>query len=97
MTVISFALIFPAFATATIANGQFNRDAYAFYGLIGSVTIFVAIMVSALGTHRYIPNLRQPPPKRDMSLGKIFREIYDTVSSRSFFALFFASLLSFYC
>lgn len=95
MTVISFALIFPAFATAAISNGQFNRDAYAFYGLIGSVTIFVAIMVSALGTHRYIPNLREPPPKRNMTLSKIFREIFDTVSSRSFFALFFASLLAF--
>lgn len=95
MAVLSFALIFPAFVTAAIVNGQFNPDAYAFFGLVGSLTMFVAIMVSALGTHRYIPQLRKPPPKRNMTLGKIFREIYETVSSRSFFALFFASLLGF--
>ena len=95
ITVISFALIFPAFVTAAISNGQFNRDAYAFYGLMGSLVMFGAIMISALGTHHYIPHLRQPPPKRELTLKKIFKEIYQTVSSRSFFALFFASLLGF--
>ncbi len=95
MSVILFALIFPAFVTVTITNGQFNPDAYAFYGMVGSLLIFIAIMVSALGTHHYIPKLRQPPPKRDMTLKMIFSEIYQTVASPSFFALFFASLLGF--
>jgi len=95
MSVILFALIFPAFVTVAITNGQFNPDAYAFYGLVGSVLIFTAIMVSALGTHHYIPKLRQPPPKRDMTLKMIFKEIYQTVASPSFFALFSASLLGF--
>lgn len=95
MSVILFTLIFPAFVTAAIVNGQFNRDAYAFFGMVGSLIMFSAIMISALGTHSYIPRLRKPPPKRSMTLGQIFREIFETVSSRSFFALFFASLLGY--
>lgn len=95
MAVIAFALIFPAFVTAAITNGQFNPDAYAFYGMLGSSIIFVAIMVSALGTHRYIPQLRKAPPKRQMTLKMIFKEIYQTIAGRSFFALFIASLLAF--
>lgn len=95
MAVVLFALIFPAFVTVAITNGQFNPDAYAFFGLVGSLIMFGAIMISALGTHSYIPKLRQPPAKRDMTLKMIFKEIYQTVSSSSFFALFSASLLGY--
>ena len=95
MTVSSFLVIFPAFVTADYTNGQFNPDAYKTYGLIGAGAIFTAIMVSALGTHHYIPRLRQPPPKRSVSLGGIFREIYQTIASRSFYAVFSASLIAF--
>ena len=95
MTVSAFLIIFPAFVTSAIPNGQFNPEAYRVYGLIGAGAIFTAIMVSALGTRRYIPRLRQPPAKRKVSLGGIFKEIYQTLSSRSFYALFSASLLAF--
>ncbi|MEP3227162.1 MAG: MFS transporter [Parasphingorhabdus sp.] len=95
MAIAMFILIFPAFVTAAISNGQFNRDAYATYGFIASLIIFGAIMVSALGTHHLIPKLRQPPAKRKITSGLMFREIFETLSSRSFAALFFASLLGF--
>ena len=95
MSVVAFLVIFPAFVTATIANGQFNRDAYALYGLIGSCVIFTAIMISAIGTHSYIPRLREAPAKREMTLPQIFKDIYRTIASRSFFSLFAASLLAF--
>ena len=67
MSVIAFALIFPAFVTIAIINGQFNPDAYAFYGLFGSLVMFGAIMISALRTHHYIPRLPKAPPKRDIT------------------------------
>lgn len=95
MTVINFAVIFPLFATAVISNGQFNPEAYRTYGLIASLLMFVAIMVSALGTHSRIAHLQPPPPKRALTLGMIFREIFATLSSRSFLALFVAALLGF--
>lgn len=95
MTVIIFTFIFPAFVTVAITNGQFNPDAYSTYALIASLVIFTSMMVSALGTHHCIPRLRKPPEKRKMTMKMIFSEIYQTVASPSFFALFIASLLGF--
>ena len=88
MTVLSFMFLFPAFVTEAIPNGQFNRDAYELYGIIASVMIFLAIIVSSLGTHSHIVRLRLPPPKRTIGLRTIFREIFETLANRSFdFAL----------
>lgn len=95
MTVISFALIFPLFATQAIPNGQFNPDAYRFYAIIACSIIFLSILVSAGGTHRHIKDLPKAPPKRHLTLGVIFREIFETFRSRSFAALFVASLLGY--
>jgi Na+/melibiose symporter-like transporter len=92
MTVANFALIFPAFATPAIPNGQFNREAYALYGMIASALILVAILVSALGTHRHIKHLRAPPPQRTLGLKAIFREIFETIANRDFTALFMAAI-----
>jgi len=99
MTVSAFLIIFPAFVTGAIPNRQFNPGAYKTFGVIGAGVIFCAIMISALGTHRYIPRLRTPPPlddaRRKIGLGGVFREIFQTISSRSFYAVFSASLLAF--
>ncbi|MEO1490084.1 MAG: MFS transporter, partial [Pseudomonadota bacterium] len=95
ITVSAFLIIFPAFVTASFPNGQFNPEAYKAYGLAGSIVMFVAIMVSALATHPLIPTLREPPPKRSITLSGIFKEIYTTISSRSFYALFAGALLVF--
>lgn len=94
MSVAMFLFIFPAFATALITNGQFNRDAYATYGQLAGALIFLTIMVSALGTHSRIAHLKDPPPKRELTLGKIFREMFETLSDRSFIALFVATLFA---
>lgn len=92
MTVGSFLLLFPAFATTAIPNGQFNREAYQVYGLVASALIFTAIIVSSLGTHSRIIHLRPAPPPRKMSLKQIFLEIFHTLANRSFVALFLASM-----
>ncbi|MEE2893399.1 MAG: MFS transporter [Pseudomonadota bacterium] len=92
MSVAMFVLIFPAFATDLIADGRFNRDAYALYGVISSVLIFVSIAVSAVGTHGHIQHLKAPPPQRQLTLGRIFAEIVETLSNRSFIALFIAAI-----
>lgn len=92
MSVLMFVAIFPAMATAAIPNGQFNRDAYALYGLISAGLIFIAILVSALGTHRRIAHLAPPPARRRLTFGQIFREIFETLANRSFAALFVATI-----
>lgn len=93
MSVLMFMALFPAFATATIPNGQFNRDAYELYGMIASVLILLAIVISAVGTHSRIAHLPPPPPKRSITLRMVFREIFETLANRSFAALFASALL----
>lgn len=92
MSVLMFAALFPAFATAAIPSGQFNREAYELYGQIASGLIFAAIVVSALGTHSRIATLRSAPPKRRMTLAAVFREIVETLGNRSFIGLFIAAM-----
>jgi len=93
MTVLMFAIVFPLFVTATISNGQFNREAYVAYGAIAAGMVLVAILVSAAGTHSCIAHMRPAPPPRRMTLRIIFSEIYHSLADRSFIALFVAAML----
>jgi Na+/melibiose symporter-like transporter len=93
MSVMMFMFLFPAFATLAIPNGQFNPEAYRLYGIIASVLIFIAVLVSAIGTHSRIAHLPAPPPKRRITLGQVFKEIFETLADRSFVALFLAAML----
>ncbi len=63
------------------------------YGLTASIVIFISIYVSAIGTHKHIPHLRSPPSSGPFSFAKTKREIKETLSNRSFFALFGSALL----
>ena len=75
--------------------GILNRAGYGQWGTIGAISIFVSILLSTLATHRFIPNLSAPPPRK-VSLGEIVREIVATLSNRSLLAIvvsgFFSSL-----
>ncbi len=74
--------------------GMRDPDAYATYGIIASVLIFATIMMSALGTHSRIPYLHQPVGTGERySVGRIFREMLQTLSEKSFIALFLATML----
>ena len=63
------------------------------YGLTASIVIFISIYVSAIGTHKHIPHLRKPPSSAPFSFTKTKKEIKETLSNRSFFALFVSALL----
>lgn len=78
--------------TETIPVGVFNIDGWNTYGVVASICIFAAVLICAAGTHKHIPHLNAPPPARQLSLGKIFGEIVETVSNPSFRALFLATL-----
>jgi GPH family glycoside/pentoside/hexuronide:cation symporter len=88
-TVATLVLLVP---TAEISDGMFNIAGYQQMGFVAAGFIFVAIMVSALGTHRLIPNLKAAPPKRELSIRTIYREIFDTLATRSFAALFLSAM-----
>ena len=88
----AFATIFILAPTATVPNGMFNVEGHGQVGAIAAISIFLAIMISALGTHKMIPDLKPPPPARQLSLMLIYREVFETLASRSFLALFLAAL-----
>jgi len=77
---------------ATHPVGQLNPEGYARYGLIASVIMLVAILVSTAGTHRHIPSLRAPPEKRTKTLSQTLAEVRETLNNRSFLFLLASSI-----
>ena len=73
-------------------SGYFNLPGWHTYGFVASCVIFIAVLASAGGTHRHIPHLKPPPAKRKITLGKVFAEIFETLSNPSFRALFLATM-----
>jgi len=63
------------------------------YGLTASITIFFSVYISAWGTDKHIPNLRQPPEKHAFSFKGTFIELKETLANKSFLSLFIAALL----
>ncbi len=74
--------------------GQLNPVGYAHYGVVAAVVMFVAILISAAGTHSRIPTLRLPPAKRHLTLREVLGEMRDTLSNRSFVFLLFSTIAS---
>jgi Na+/melibiose symporter-like transporter len=93
ITVMMFFFLFPGMATESIADGRFNRDSYELLGIVASVLILLSIVVCVLGTRSRIKHLKQPPPQRRITVATVFREIFETLSNRSFLALFVAAML----
>jgi len=58
MAVLAWAVFIP--------DGARSADGFQSYGALGSVVMFIAIMGSSMGLHRYIPYL-QLPPKREVT------------------------------
>jgi Na+/melibiose symporter-like transporter len=87
-------LAYSVFLTADAAHpvGVLNRAGYQRYGLVAAVIMAVAIIVSALGTHSYIPYLRQPPAGHRPGFRSALTEFRQTLANRSFLWLFGAGI-----
>lgn len=72
--------------TPEFAVGQLNPEGYANYGLFAGGLMLFAILVTSVGTHRQIPNLRAPPSER-VTLGRLARELVGTLKNRNFLAI----------
>jgi GPH family glycoside/pentoside/hexuronide:cation symporter len=71
--------------------GQLNASGYSHYGFLAAAIMFSAILISALGTHKFISILRKPPERR-MSLGQYVREMISTLNNRAFLILLLAQI-----
>ncbi len=72
--------------------GVLNRAGYEAYAVTASLLIVAAIMLSSLGTHGYIPRLRQPQHAQYPPVLTMVRHTLDTLRERSFGALFISAL-----
>ncbi len=79
-------------STAEYPNGQLNPGGYHTYGIVAAVVMCLAILISARGTHAYIPYLRRPEAPKPFDARRIVREIRETLSNRSYLMLFVAGL-----
>ena len=89
-------LVFGYFLAATPAYpvGQLNPAGYRHYAIAASLVMAVAILLSALGTHREIATLPGALPKRT-NLRGAWRGITATLRNRPFVILMVAGIFSF--
>ncbi|EAQ29989.1 sugar transporter [Erythrobacter sp. NAP1] len=74
--------------------GMRDPDGFRTYGVVASVLMVTAILVSAMGTHHRIPTFSKPSPSPErFSLRRILREMFEILSERSFIALFIATVI----
>lgn len=76
--------------TAEFPIGQLNPAGYQLYGVFAALLMLFAILVTSIGTHRQIPNLRAPPQER-ITLGRLGREMVGTLNNRNFLAILAAA------
>lgn len=78
--------------TPGVPDGVLNPEGYRLLGLVGASAILVSILVSSLGTHRHIPRFQRPGPPRPFDARRVFGELVQTLSNRSFLALFLGAV-----
>jgi len=78
---------------ATHPVGQLNPVGYAHYGMVAGVVMFLAILISAAGTHRYIKTFTVPP-RRQLGFVGTAREMIATWSHKSFLYLTLSGLMT---
>jgi Na+/melibiose symporter-like transporter len=90
MAVLAYAVFLQP--DAAHAVGVLNPDGYRRYGLVAAAIMAAAIVVSAAGTHAYIPYLRPPPARAHGGLRASLAELRQTFANRSFRMLFAAGV-----
>jgi Na+/melibiose symporter-like transporter len=77
-----------------VMSGERSPQTFQVYGAIGAVVMFVAIVGSSAGLHRYIPYLRAPPQRDSLAIVPLLRDLGVTLSNRNFLSLFLAGLFA---
>lgn len=91
MTLLAFGAFFVA--TKRYPVGQLNPDGYVKYSITACILMVIAIVVSAAGTQRFVKYFAQPV-KRSITLGRLLREMAQTLNHRSFVVLIVSAIFS---
>lgn len=90
MAIISYLFLFKPNEVYSV--GQLNPAGYQTMGLVGACVIMFAILISALGTHKHIPTLKPAPAKKAFGVKRVFSELFETLSNRSFIVIFVSAV-----
>ena len=90
LTILMFAVLLVP--TAEYEVGTLNREGYETYGVIAGIAIFIAILVSSIGTQTAVQTQQYSAPPGRKGLAQIFTELRETLFDSSFFALFLSSM-----
>ena len=90
LAIIAYTFFFPQSEEYPV--GLMNPAGYTNFSVLAAITMFVAILVSSIGTHNRIPTLKSPPPKRPFNARQTANELKQTLSNRSFLALMGATI-----
>ncbi|MEY4256115.1 MAG: hypothetical protein RLZZ141_1342 [Pseudomonadota bacterium] len=74
--------------------GQLNPAGYARYGVVASLIMASAILISAAGTHRFIAHLKPPVSTAPFHLGDLISAIKGTFANPSFRAIMTSALFT---
>jgi GPH family glycoside/pentoside/hexuronide:cation symporter len=88
---LAYRFFFPT--TEKYNPGLLNGDGYRGFSIVFAIAIVVAISLSAWGTRREIPHLPHVTVVHRFSLGRVFSDVKEVFSNRSFRALFLGLLL----
>ncbi|MBP7648550.1 MAG: MFS transporter [Phenylobacterium sp.] len=75
------------------AGGILNKAGYANFGILAAGVMAVSILVSAMGTHRHIKDLYQPPVRK-VPLSQVAKEIIGTIGNKSLIVVMISGLCS---
>lgn len=92
IAVIAYSVLFVS--TETYEDGFQNPEAWNSYGLLASIIIFFAIIISTLGTHKEIPNLKQSPITRKFSFKHTFGDMFESLQNKNFQVVFFSAIIA---
>lgn len=83
-------------ATPESPKGQLNPDSYVGFAILGSILIFISMIVCGIGTHSRIPYLRQAEVRESrMSFATHLKEMFGAFGNRAFLAIFGFGVLKF--
>jgi len=91
LTMLELAYIVFLKPDAHHAVGQLNETGYSRYGITAAIVMFLAILISAAGTHKFIPYFRTPAGERK-SLLLYAREMLASLGNRAFLILMLAAI-----
>ncbi|MEJ1969234.1 MAG: MFS transporter [Rhizomicrobium sp.] len=91
MTLLAFGVYFVA--TRQHPVGQLNPEGYVKYSITACVLMVIAIVVSAAGTQKFVRYFTVPA-RRSITLGRLLREMAQTLKHRSFIVLIVSAVFS---